>query len=215
MLHALLLTAAGICIAQASPGPNMMAVAGAALSQGRRAALLVVLGIASGSLVWAALTAAGLAALLAAVPALITVLKFAGGLYLLYIALRGAITAFRGEASLKAAIGTDGLSDVAAWRRGVFVVLTNPKAALMWSAIASFLYGSGFGSVEVLLFGPFTFCSASLIYGTYGLLFSSGFAMSAYARFARWFEAAFAAVFGTLGAILLIDGIRDLVSGRR
>ena len=95
-------------------------------------------------------------ALLAAVPALITVLKFAGGLYLLYIALRGAITAVRGEASLKAAIGTDGLSDVAAWRRGVFVVLTNPKAALMWSAIASFLYGSGFGSVEVLLFGPFT-----------------------------------------------------------
>jgi threonine/homoserine/homoserine lactone efflux protein len=214
MLEALLLTAAGICIAQASPGPNMMAVAGAALSQGRRAALLVVLGIASGSLVWAAATAAGLAALLAAVPALITVLKFAGGLYLLYIALRGAMTAARGEGSIAVAAPA-GLDGIAAWRRGVFVVLTNPKAALMWSAIASFLYGSGFGSVEVLLFGPFTFVSASVIYGTYGLLFSSGFAMSAYARFARWFEAAFAAVFGTLGAILLIDGIRDLVSGRR
>jgi threonine/homoserine/homoserine lactone efflux protein len=93
--------------------------------------------------------------------------------------------------------------------------MTNPKSALMWSAVASFLYGSGFDSLAVLLFGPFTFCSASLIYGTYGLLFSSGLAMSAYARFARWFEAAFAAVFGTLGAILLIDGIRDLVSGRR
>lgn len=215
MLSALLLTAAGICLAQASPGPNMMAVAGAALSRGRRAALFVVLGIASGSLVWAAATAAGLAALLAAVPALLTVLKFAGGLYLLYIAVRGAILAFRGEASIRATVGAEGLSDLAAWRRGVFVVLTNPKSALMWSAIASFLYGVGFGGVEVLLFGPFTFCSASLIYGTYGLLFSSGLAMSAYARFARWFEAAFAAVFGTLGAILLLDGIREIVGGKR
>jgi threonine efflux protein len=215
VLSALLLTAAGICLAQASPGPNMMAVAGAALSKGRRAALFVVLGIASGSLVWAAATAAGLAALLAAVPALITVLKFAGGLYLIYIAVRGAILAFRGEASIRATTSADGFTDLAAWRRGVFVVLTNPKAALMWSAIASFLYGVGFGSVEVLLFGPFTFCSAGVIYGTYGLLFSSGLAMSAYARFARWFEAAFAAVFGTLGAILLLDGIRDVVGGRR
>lgn len=215
MLSALLLTAAGICLAQASPGPNMVAVAGAALSRGRRAALFVVLGIASGSLVWAAATAAGLAALLAAVPALITVLKFAGGLYLLYMALRGAILALRGETSIKATIGSEGLSDLASWRRGLFVVLTNPKAALMWSAIASFLYGVGFDSVAVLLFGPFTFCSASLIYGTYGVLFSSGLAMKTYARFARWFEAAFAAVFGALGAILLLDGIRELVSGQR
>src|SRR5688572_15636875 len=153
MLEALLLTAAGICIAQASPGPNMMAVAGAALSQGRRAALLVVVGIASGSLVWAAATAGGLAALLAAVPALLTVLKFAGGLYLLYIALRGAMTALRGGGgSLGPPSSSARLSNLAAWRRGFFVVMTNPKAALMWSAIASVLYGSGLGSREVLLF---------------------------------------------------------------
>jgi threonine efflux protein len=215
VLEVFLLTAAGICIAQASPGPNLMAVAGAALSQGRRAALLVVVGIASGSLVWAAATAGGLAALLAAVPALLTVLKFAGGLYLLYIALRGAMTALRGgEGSLAPPSGSGRLSDVGAWRRGFFVVMTNPKAALMWSAIASVLYGSGLGSREVLLFGPFTFVSAGLIYGSYGLLFSSGFAMSAYARFSRWIEGAFAAVFGTLGGILVIDGIRELTARR-
>jgi threonine/homoserine/homoserine lactone efflux protein len=177
--------------------------------------LLVVLGIASGSLVWAAATAGGLAALLAAVPALLTILKFAGGLYLLYIALRGAMTALGGgEGSLAPSAGAMKPSDVGAWRRGFFVVMTNPKAALMWSAIASVLYGSGLGSREVLLFGPFTFCSASLIYGTYGVLFSSGFAMSAYARFSRWIEGAFAAVFGTLGVILVLDGIRELTVRR-
>lgn len=210
MLQAFLLTAAGICIAQASPGPNMMAVAGAALSQGRRAALLVVLGIASGSLVWAAVTAAGLGALLAAVPDLLTVLKLAGGLYLVYLAIRSAIMAWQRRDSLRAATIATGLTAFAAWRRGFFVVMTNPKAALMWSAIASFLYGSGLGATEVLLFGPITATSATLIYGTYGLLFSSGFALAAYARFARWIEGAFAAVFGTLGAILVLDGIADL-----
>ena len=97
----------------------------------------------------------------------------------------------------------------------VGIAAANPKAAMMWAAVASFLYGSGFDSTAVLLFGPFTFCSASLIYGTYGVLFSTGLAMSAYARFARWFEGAFAAVFGTLGAILVVDGVRDLVSDRR
>lgn len=215
MLSALLLTAAGICLAQASPGPNMMAVAGAALARGRRSALLVVLGIASGSLVWAAATAAGLAALLAVVPTLLTLLKVAGGLYLLYIALRGALTAIHGGASLTATAGGVAPNDLAAWRRGFLVVMTNPKAALMWAAVASFLYGSGFDSLAVLLFGPFTFCSASLIYGSYALLFSSGFAMSAYVRFARWFEAAFAAVFGTLGVTLLFDGVRELAGGPR
>lgn len=212
----MLLTAAGICLAQASPGPNMMAVAGAGLSRGRQAALLVVLGIACGSLVWAAATAAGLGALLAAAPALLTAMKLAGGLYLLFIAVRGGIAALRGTVPLSGPARSSGPdSTLQWWRRGFLVVMTNPKAALMWAAVASFLYGSGFDSVAVLGFGAFTFCSASVIYGTYGLLFSSGLAMRTYGRFARWFEAAFAAVFGTLGAVLLFDAVRELVSGRR
>lgn len=188
----------------------MMAVAAAAFSRGRSAALFVVSGIATGSLVWAAAVALGLGALFEAFPPLLTVLKFVGGAYLIYLAGRAVVTAIRGtDTVVKSGNGT-ALSPVAAWRRGCIVVLTNPKAALMWSAIATFLYGAGLGGREVLLFGPLVALSAALIYGSYGLLFSSGLAMKTYQRFARWIELVFGAAFGTLGALLVADGVRSL-----
>ena len=202
MLQSFFIVWLGIVAAQASPGPNMFAVIAVALGRGRRPALMVVAGIASGTLVWAALTALGLGAVFAAVPALLTVLKFVGGAYLCFMGYRGLKAALRRE--------TRPLSAFAAWRRGFFVVMTNPKALLMWLAIATFLFGAGLGAGEVLLFGPIAALSASLIYGTYGLLFSSGPASRGYARFWRWIEAGFGSAFAALGLTLVVSGLRDL-----
>lgn len=187
----------------------MMAVAGAALKQGRGAALLVVAGIASGSLVWAALTAFGLGELFRRVPGVLTALMFLGGAYLLWLALRSLRSAWRGEAAAIVANG-ETLSPWAAWRRGLLVVLTNPKAALMWSAIATFLFGTGLPMLAVLAFGPLVAITAALIYGGYGLLFSSQLAGRIYERFARAIEFVFGAAFGALGAVLVLAGIRAL-----
>ena len=129
MLQSFLLALVGVAAAQASPGPNMFAVIGAALGNGRRAALLVVAGIASGTLVWAAFAALGLGAVFTAVPALLTALKFIGGAYLCYIGFRGLRAVLRGtEATLRPETRT--LSDSAAWRRGFFVVMTT--APILW-----------------------------------------------------------------------------------
>ncbi|MHA6690037.1 LysE family translocator [Devosia sp. A449] len=209
MLQNYLIVLLGVVAAQASPGPNMFAVIAVALGRGRRLSLLVVAGIASGTLVWAAMTALGLGALFAAVPALLTLLKFVGGAYLCVMGYRGLRAALRGsDAALKRE--TRPLSELAAWRRGFFVVMTNPKALLMWMAIATFLFGSGLGGGEVLLFGPIAATSSILIYGTYGILFSSGPASRGYARFWRWIEAAFGTAFGALGLTLILSGLRDL-----
>lgn len=209
MLQSFLIVWLGIVAAQASPGPNMFAVIAVALGRGRRPALMVVAGIASGTLVWAALTALGLGAVFAAVPALLTVLKFVGGAYLCVMGYRGLKAALRGtEAALRRE--TVPLSAFAAWRRGFFVVMTNPKALLMWLAIATFLFGTGLGAVEVLLFGPVAALSAGFIYGAYGLLFSSGPASRSYARFWRWIETGFGTAFAALGLTLVVSGLRDL-----
>lgn len=199
----------GVVAAQASPGPNMMAVAGAALKQGRRTALLVVSGIATGSLVWAALTAFGLGELLRHFPQLLTVLMFLGAAYLLWLAIRSLLTAWRGDFAGPRA-NADHLTPLAAWRRGLAVVLTNPKGALMWSAIAAYLFGAGLPMLSVLAFGPLVAISATLVYGAYGLLFSSRIAGNLYRRFARAVEFAFGAAFGALGVVLLATGIRTL-----
>jgi threonine efflux protein len=211
MLEAFLAAWIGVALAQASPGPNMMAVASVALGQGRKPALLLVTGIGTGTLVWAAAVSLGLGALFAAFPLLLTLLKFAGGLYLLLIAYRALRAILAGTTSTVTASRTP-LSNIGAWRRGFFVVMTNPKAALMWSAVATFLFGAGLSSAQVLAFGPVVAISAMTIYGAYGLLFSTGIAMRAYTRFWRAIEAAFGLAFGALGATLLVWGMRDLRS---
>lgn len=187
----------------------MMAVAGAALKQGRGAALLVVSGIASGSLLWAALTAFGLGELFRRVPQVLTALMFLGGAYLLWLALRSLRSAWRGNAAAIVA-NAELLRPWAAWRRGLLVVLTNPKAALMWSAIATFLFGAGLPMLAVLAFGPLVAISATLIYGGYGLLFSSRIAGRFYERFARPVEVVFGTAFGTLGGLLVLAGVRAM-----
>lgn len=209
MIEAYLVTLAGVALAQVSPGPNMLAVAGAALGSGRAAALWTVSGVATAMLVWAALVAFGLGAVIALYPALLSVMKLLGGAYLLWLALKGFRAAWAGGApSVRADIALR--SPFASWRRGLLVVLTNPKALLMWSAVGTFLFGSGPSSAEVLGFGPLGALSAALIYGGYGLAFSTGIAARLYARATRVVEAGMGVAFGALGGRLVWDGVREL-----
>lgn len=209
MLEAYLIVLIGVCAAQAAPGPNLMAVAGAGLGQSRRAALFVVSGVASGVLIWAGAVAYGLGELFRALPVALTVLKFVGGLYLLFLGAKALMAVVRGNSTtIKASPVT--LTDFGAWRRGFIVVMTNPKAALMWSAVATFLFGVGLSRVQVLAFGPIAALSALAIYGAYGFLFSTNAVANIYSRFTRAIEAVLGVTFGALGMVLVDAGIRDL-----
>lgn len=209
VLVAYLTAIIGVMAAQMAPGPNMMAVAALALGQGRRPALAVVVGVASGTLVWAAAVAYGLGRLFEILPASLIVLKFFGGFYLLFIGGKAIVAAARGEAALVSARAAP-MTLPKAWRRGFLVVMTNPKAALMWSALATFLFGAHLTSGEVLGFGPLAATTSLLIYGGYGLLFSTPRALRFYARFTRRIEAVFGAAFGALGATLVGAGFASL-----
>lgn len=200
--------ALGILLAQASPGPNMMAVSAAAMGAGRGAGVLTAAGVASGVLVWALLCAAGMGAVIAGAPAALTLLKLAGGGYLLILALRALRSAARpGPAGQPAAVSMRGGG---AWTRGLVIVLTNPKAALMWVAVAAYLAGSAAPPAAYVAVGIGASASAFAIYGGYALLFSTRAATRGYARPRRGLDAAFGVVFGGLGARLVGDGLRDL-----
>lgn len=210
MLNAYLIALTGIALAQVSPGPNLFAVAGAGLGQGRRAAFFNVLGIASGTLVWVAAAAAGLGALLILYPAILTAMKVLGGGYLCFIAfkaLRSAVVG--GTPSIKADEG--GWTPFTAWRRGLLIFLSNPKSALSWAAVATFLYGSGLTAWQVLGFAPIGCASAIIIYGVYAILFSTGAVRKVQARFARATDALFGLAFGAIGARILSDGVGEVV----
>ncbi|MBA3677594.1 MAG: LysE family translocator [Sphingosinicella sp.] len=209
MIEIYLLTLAGIVLGQILPGPNLLAVAGAALGQGRKAAMFVALGVATAIFAWVALAAFGLGALLAVFPALLTAMKLIGGAYLCFLALKAFRSAARGDA---AAFGATHAiwSARQAWRHGLLVNITNPKSALMWGAVATFLFGSGLSPLQVLGFAPLGFMSALTVYSIYAMLFSSSTARGSYGRFARHVQALFGLAFGAIGGKLVADGCSEI-----
>jgi len=209
MLEAYLLTLIGVIAAQASPGPNLIAVASVSLTQGRIAGLFVVLGVSSGMLVWSLATAYGLATILELFPYSLIAMRIIGGSYLLWLAFKGLRSIMMNKPGTIHA-SNDQLSNGQAWLRGFLVLITNPKAVLMWAAVATYLFGAGLTPEQVLLFGPMGAISGFVIYGTYAFLFSTGFASRTYQKFAKWVEVVFSLSFGALGGKLLFDGLKEI-----
>ncbi|WP_026350121.1 LysE family translocator [Bordetella sp. FB-8] len=69
-----------------SPGPNMAFVVSHGAAQGSRAGLAAALGIGLADLIYTALTAAGLAAAIAAWPPAFDLIRYVGAIYLLWLA---------------------------------------------------------------------------------------------------------------------------------
>src|SRR5215470_10435433 len=69
-----------------TPGPNMMYLVSRSISQGRRAGLVSLGGVAVGFLAYLTLATAGLSVVFATVPALYLTVKLAGAAYLAWLA---------------------------------------------------------------------------------------------------------------------------------
>ena len=111
------------------PGPTIALVIARSLSDGRRNALPLVLGVGLGDLVAATTALAGAGALLAASAAAFTVVKLVGALYLVWLGYR----LFRAEPvslRVEAPAGTGR----AAFRDGFLVTVFNPKGILFFIA---------------------------------------------------------------------------------
>ncbi|WP_433527891.1 LysE family translocator [Micromonospora sp. CA-263727] len=69
-----------------TPGPNMVYLVSRSVTQGRRAGLISLLGVAAGFAVYLSAAVAGIATVFVLVPALYTAVKLAGAAYLLWLA---------------------------------------------------------------------------------------------------------------------------------
>lgn len=212
----------GIMLAQIAPGPNMMAVSSMSLSAGRRPGIITAAGIASGVFIWSILFAFGIGAVVVAFPGMMLVMKLLGGAYFLYLSIR-SLRACLGRRKQNPAgpkpgennqpnfsVTSSQTAGRSAYRTGLLVVLTNPKAALMWAAVSMFMASSHSTHLMFVGLGFVASLTALTIYGGYAVLFSTGVAMRTYQRFFRAIEAAFGAVFGAIGIKLVVDGLRQL-----
>lgn len=200
-LPGILLAYAACLVGLASPGPNVLAVLGISMGQGRRAGIALALGIAGGSALWALMTAAGLSALLVSYAAALTVIKLAGGLYLLWLAFK----AFRAAASSQTiAITVDRQRSTRAYLlRGLAIRITNPKAVLAWTAIMSLglQHDAPLWVVVAIVVGTRTLSLA--IHFFYAVAFSTPTMVRIYGRARRTIQATLGVFFGCAGIRLL------------
>lgn len=85
-LNELLIFAAASLLLVLTPGPNMIYLISRSICQGRRAGVTSLLGVVAGFFVHLFAAAAGLTAVFLTVPVAYEVLKWAGALYLLWLA---------------------------------------------------------------------------------------------------------------------------------
>ena len=110
-----------------SPGPGVLYVTARSLTQGRRAGFASMFGIEFGEVVWLAAAATGVAALLSASVAALTVLRFAGAAYLIYLGIQRWRQVGAVDAPPPAPAGR-------IFVQGVVTQLLNPKVAVFFVA---------------------------------------------------------------------------------
>lgn len=133
---AALATLAAIYLAACvSPGPNWLIIGELAVSQRHRDAGNAALGIALGSTAWAALSIAGVAAVLEKHPEFAFAWRAAGAAYLVWCGVsmlrRAGAVCINPPTGTRSALGTHS----SAFRTGLLTSLGNPKAAAFWTSV--------------------------------------------------------------------------------
>ena len=166
-----------------SPGPDNLFVMTQAAQQGRKAGLLVTLGLCTGLLFHTAAVTFGLAALFKASAVAFTVLKFAGAGYLLYLAW----LSFRAGTVTGPTAAADRLSSAALYRRGIIMNITNPKVSIFFLAFLPQFADPARGtlSAQLLLLGGVFIIATTIVFGAISILagvFGELFRQSAFAQ---------------------------------
>lgn len=115
-----------------TPGPNMMYLVSRSVTQGRRAGVISLIGIAAGFLVYLTATNLGLSALFVSVPELYTAVKIAGAVYLGWLAFK---TLRPGGTSVFKPTALEHDSARRLFTMGLVTNLLNPKIAVMYLSL--------------------------------------------------------------------------------
>lgn len=131
-------------VAVAPPGPDTLLVLEQSVTRSRRHGLAASIGIALGISVWVILAAAGVSALVQAQPVAIAVLTVAGGLFLVWLAIRSwraGSEAVPVDATVPAQLSfspsspSSPSSPLRSLALGVVTNLTNPKAVVFFGVV--------------------------------------------------------------------------------
>ncbi|MFH8658791.1 LysE family translocator [Streptomyces afghaniensis] len=191
----------------AMPGADFTVVVRNALVS-RRAGVACALGIAGGLLLHTALAVAGVAAVLAAVPALFRALQLLGGGYVLYLGARTLWSLRRPRAVAAEAAGT-GSSAARPLRQGFVTNALNPKAPITFLSLLPQFVPAGTPALpRTLLLALIVVVLALLWFPAVALLVDRLGRWLREPRAARAVEGVTGAALTLLGVLLLLEPLR-------
>ncbi|WP_430473534.1 LysE family translocator [Thalassospira lucentensis] len=187
-----------------TPGNDMLFCLGQGIKSGPKAGNAASFGIATGAMIHTLLAGLGLAALMAAHPVALEVLRWAGIAYLVWL----AIGAFRAGTQTLEPAKTKRSSAFSAWRDGIVVNLLNPKIIVFVLAFIPQFVDASRGSVlgQFLIFGLILNIGGTIINCLVGGFAGKlGAVLSRSAKIARGFQIFTGCVFLGLAAKLAFD----------
>ncbi|WP_312213819.1 threonine export protein RhtC [Pseudescherichia sp.] len=192
-------------VALMSPGPDFFFVSQTAVSRSRKEAMMGVLGITLGVMIWAGVALLGLNLILEKMAWLHTIIMVGGGLYLCWMGyqmLRGALKKeVLNAPAPQVELATGGRSFV----KGLLTNLANPKAIIYFGSVFSLFVGDSVG--ETARWGIFVLIALETF--AWFTLVASLFALPAmrrgYQRMAKWIDGVAGALFTAFGLHLIIS----------
>ncbi|NLR63306.1 LysE family translocator [Chitinophaga varians] len=176
----LLLFAFAALVMVLTPGPNMIYLVTRSVTQGRKAAMISLLGVAAGLLFHITLVSFGLTSILMAIPYAYTTLKTIGVIYLLYMAWQAVKPG--GRAVFESAGQLKHDTPLRLFSMGLFTSVLNPKVAVFYLSLFPQFIKPEYGSVLIQSL------TLGFIQLTISFMVNSLIIFSA-ARVTRWFSA--------------------------
>ncbi|PKR90342.1 amino acid transporter [Pleomorphomonas diazotrophica] len=193
-------------IATASPGPATLGIASMSMGAGRGRGVAMALGVVTSSLTWSAAAALGLGAVMLANAWILETIRYVGAGYLLYLAVKLAWRALHPQALTFRSTGV--VTSGEAYRKGLLLHLTNPKAVLFFGALYSVGVPPDAPAATLLVVIIAVGLQSTLIFLAYALLFSSATVARSFARVRRLFDGLLAVAFGYASFKILTAHLR-------
>ena len=186
-------------LAAVSPGPDFVLVSQQTLVHGRGTGLLCAAGIAAGLGVHIAYSVAGLAAVIALAAWLMTAVKIVGGLYLLWLGIKGLRSKAAGEVTeirVQAAAPVPARSVL--WR-GFLCNLLNPKAPVYLVSVFTVVLSPAMPVSQLAAYGAWMMLLQFAWFALVALLLSVPRVNSGFRRAGHWIDRVLGAAMAVLG----------------
>jgi threonine efflux protein len=200
-------------LAAASPGPDFALVTRQALVSGRRAGFSTSIGIALGLSVHIVYSALGMAALIAGSTEWMIAVKAAGGIYLVFLGIKG----LRSRPRVAVDTGWEEKQGARSWGRdilsGALCNVFNPKAPIYFLSLFTIVLSPDLPSTTLCIYGVWIMMIQFLWFAAVTLFFTHAAVRTRFLAIGHWLDRLFGVVMVALGVRVPQRWSRSAVSG--